>query len=319
MVKHYSGAASQADRTPCGESAKDVPHENDWQHVTCPACQRWLRGSWHDATVAATEVALAPPLDPSGAQAIDRNDRKAVYGYSSDGVELTDALIEELADEAEAGYDLTHMPSRTRPASGVGHAWTVVGGPDPVLRAALPSEYSDEIAQAAIEADTNPGQLMNDIIIAWLRQRRRGDGEMDETEYLLSNPVNAERILRGTKELEAGGGIAFDSIEDMMQAAAQQAGERDAALVMQCVGCGVTLQDNGMSAQPPVPSDGVIVTTSGNYGSTVYDSLDGLRLVAYLCDRCLTVKAQDHIIFEVETIRRDPRLTVTRWNPERGD
>lgn len=319
MVKHYGGQALQADLTPCGEAVRDVAHENYWQHVTCPACRRWLRGTWHDSTVAAAAANVAPPSDPTGAQAFDRDEPQAVLAYSSDGVEITNALVEELAAEAEAGYDLTLWRSRSRPALGVGRASTVPGGTESDVRPALPSEYADEITQAASEAGVNLSQLMNDIIIAWLHQRRRGDGEMDETEYLLSDPVNAQRLRRSIEQVEAGRGIGFDSVEDLMQAAAQQRVERDAALTMQCVVCGAMLQDNGASVRPPEPSDGVIITIPGNYGSTVYDPPGSLWLVAYLCDLCLTAKAQDQLIVEVEATRRDPHLTITRWKPERGE
>ncbi|OJF11080.1 type II toxin-antitoxin system Phd/YefM family antitoxin [Couchioplanes caeruleus] len=153
----------------------------------------------------------------------------------------------------------------------------------------------------------------------WLRQRRRGGGEMDETDYLLSSPANAERLRRSIEDLNAGRGITFDSVEDMIQAAEQQRGEHDSVPVLQCLVCGETLQDNGTSDEPPRPSDGVMVTIPGNYGSTVYDPPGDRHLVAYLCDPCLTAKGQDQIILEAEVIRRNPQLTTTRWQPERGE
>lgn len=39
------------------------------------------------------------------------------YGKSIDGVELTEELLEKLADEAEAGYDVEKLKPRTREAS----------------------------------------------------------------------------------------------------------------------------------------------------------------------------------------------------------
>ena len=53
-----------------------------------------------------------------------------------------------------------------------------------------------------------------------------------------------------------------------------------------CIICGTELQraweDEGQ------PSDGVVCTTRGNYGSQVYDSLNGEYLAFNICDGCLT-------------------------------
>ncbi len=37
------------------------------------------------------------------------------YGFTRDGREITDELIEELADEAERGYDFPELSRRRRP------------------------------------------------------------------------------------------------------------------------------------------------------------------------------------------------------------
>jgi hypothetical protein len=53
-----------------------------------------------------------------------------------------------------------------------------------------------------------------------------------------------------------------------------------------CIICGAELQrvweDEGQ------PNDGVVCTTHGNYGSRVYDSLNGEYLAFNICDPCLT-------------------------------
>ncbi len=63
------------------------------------------------------------------------------HGKSADGVELTDALIEDLADEAEAGYDVEQLKPRTRrgrPVIGADAAdATVVVRLEPALRSAV--------------------------------------------------------------------------------------------------------------------------------------------------------------------------------------
>ncbi|WP_412743688.1 hypothetical protein [Krasilnikovia sp. MM14-A1004] len=168
-------------------------------------------------------------------------------------------------------------------------------------------ETTDAVA-AESAADDDPTRLGPQV---------RPEREMSETEYLLAHPANAERLRRSLEELNAGRAITFDSIEDMIRAAAKQRAGTD--LAMQCLVCGATLQDNGMSTWPREPSEGVIVQIPGNYGSTVYDPPGDLHLVAYLCDPCLAAKAQVQIILEVEVTRRDPHLTITSWQPERND
>lgn len=52
-----------------------------------------------------------------------------------------------------------------------------------------------------------------------------------------------------------------------------------------CLVCGERL----LQAMPgtPEPDGGVLCTTTGNYGSTVFDPFDGERLRFNVCDRCL--------------------------------
>jgi hypothetical protein len=62
------------------------------------------------------------------------------YGTSADGVELTDALIDQLTDEAEAGYDVEQLKPhvrRGRPAMGASAATALPVRLDPELRQAV--------------------------------------------------------------------------------------------------------------------------------------------------------------------------------------
>lgn len=58
-----------------------------------------------------------------------------------------------------------------------------------------------------------------------------------------------------------------------------------------CIICGANLErvftDEGQ------PNDGVVCTTHGNYGSTVFDDLTGEYLAFNICDSCLTDKAAE--------------------------
>lgn len=63
---------------------------------------------------------------------------KKSYGRSKAGVELTDEVLERMADEAEAGLDVTNLRRRPgRPSMGSGPAETLPVRLDPELRRAL--------------------------------------------------------------------------------------------------------------------------------------------------------------------------------------
>ena len=56
-----------------------------------------------------------------------------------------------------------------------------------------------------------------------------------------------------------------------------------------CIICGCTLT-RASSDYEAQPNNGVMCTTEGNYGSTVFDPMDGSELAFNICDDCL-VKA----------------------------
>lgn len=63
---------------------------------------------------------------------------KKSHGRTKAGVELTDDVLERMADEAEAGLDITKLRRRPgRPAMGSGPADTLPVRLDPELRQAL--------------------------------------------------------------------------------------------------------------------------------------------------------------------------------------
>ena len=63
---------------------------------------------------------------------------KTSYGRSRTGVDLTDEVLERMAEEAEAGLDVTRLRRRPgRPAMGSGPADTLPVRLDPELRRAV--------------------------------------------------------------------------------------------------------------------------------------------------------------------------------------
>ena len=62
-------------------------------------------------------------------------DKKKSHGRSKTGIELTDEVLDRMADEAEAGLDITKLRRRPgRPAMGSGPAETLPVRLDPELR-----------------------------------------------------------------------------------------------------------------------------------------------------------------------------------------
>lgn len=82
-------------------------------------------------------------------------------GRTSGGVPVSDDLVEQLADEAEAGYDVPTLRRRGgRPPLGSGPAEVVPVRIDPELRAAL-------AARADADA-TTASEVIRQALRAWL-------------------------------------------------------------------------------------------------------------------------------------------------------
>ena len=82
---------------------------------------------------------------------------------SSGGVELTDDLIEELAEEAERGYDITELRRRRpgRPPLGSRAAT--------VFQVRLEPELREALERAADTEETTPSEIARRALRAYLR------------------------------------------------------------------------------------------------------------------------------------------------------
>lgn len=70
-----------------------------------------------------------------------------------------------------------------------------------------------------------------------------------------------------------------------------------------CLVCGKELERAFRDAEGQ-PADGVMCETHGNYGSTVYDSMDGEALAFNVCDDCLVAAGEQGRIY-----------TYRKWRP----
>jgi CRISPR-associated endonuclease/helicase Cas3 len=92
--------------------------------------------------------------------------KKKNHGFSKDGVELTDELIEKLAKEAEEGYEISKLtPRRGRPRMGSEAAGVFQVRLEPELRAALEKRADEE--------GTTPSELTRRLL-----RRELGVGEL---------------------------------------------------------------------------------------------------------------------------------------------
>ncbi|MGI8684738.1 MAG: ribbon-helix-helix protein, CopG family [Acidimicrobiales bacterium] len=87
---------------------------------------------------------------------------KKSYGRSEAGVELTDDVLERMANEAEAGLDLVKLRRRPgRPAMGSGPAEALPVRLDPELRKALDDR--------AVEEHTTASDIVREALRRYLR------------------------------------------------------------------------------------------------------------------------------------------------------
>jgi hypothetical protein len=69
-----------------------------------------------------------------------------------------------------------------------------------------------------------------------------------------------------------------------------------------CIICGKTLR-NAFEDAENQPEHGVAVTTPGNYGSTVFDPMDGNFLEFTVCDECLVRAGEQGRVYTARTER----------------
>ncbi len=109
-------------------------------------------------------VALANELDlvPEWSERAVSDAPTARYGTSTDGIALTDSLVEELNAEAEAGYDVERLLTRTRPGR---PAPLTVGG---VVRVGLDPELNDAVLNTAEDRGVDVEALIEQALEGYL-------------------------------------------------------------------------------------------------------------------------------------------------------
>lgn len=106
----------------------------------------------------------------------------------------------------------------------------------------------------------------------------------------------------------------------------------NSSTLVPCVICGL-LQPRVMQDTEAQPDHGLMFTTTGNYGSTVFDPDDGTALLVIICDGCivraseqqrvLTYKKYRHVLCDGIIVGREwlgrPYTMWTRDDPGYGE
>lgn len=61
--------------------------------------------------------------------------------------------------------------------------------------------------------------------------------------------------------------------------------------------------------------DAVIFSSPGNYGSRVFDEMDGSRLLLNICDECLIKGAERTVLSKPDRTTPKPPPILSRWEP----
>ncbi|HEY8691527.1 MAG TPA: CopG family transcriptional regulator [Chloroflexota bacterium] len=110
--------------------------------------------------VAHALVALDEENDEGINQALYMGWMHKSYGTSG-GVEITDKVIERLADEAERGYDPARLRPRGRPTLGASAA--------KVAQVRLPPDLSAALDQRATRDHTKPSEIIRQALREYLK------------------------------------------------------------------------------------------------------------------------------------------------------
>jgi hypothetical protein len=88
-------------------------------------------------------------------------EKRKTYGHMRDGRPITDELIQELADEAEGGYDPESLRPRGRPSlSGE--------GPSPVVQVRLDRALRSRLDEVAEREQATPSEIVRRALNAYL-------------------------------------------------------------------------------------------------------------------------------------------------------
>jgi Ribbon-helix-helix protein, copG family len=88
-----------------------------------------------------------------------------VYGHSESGKPITDEMVEKLANEAEAGYDVDELIARR----GKRGRPTLGSGPASVESVRLDPELRQQLLERAQAEDTTPSEVIREALRRFLR------------------------------------------------------------------------------------------------------------------------------------------------------
>lgn len=90
-----------------------------------------------------------------------------------------------------------------------------------------------------------------------------------------------------------------------------------AAPCLPCAVCGEEMTNVFTEAESQ-PHKGLMFTSSGNYGSTVFDPFDGSYLLVIICDDCITNLAREQKVYVSEKEVKTIFAPLKPYDPEYG-
>ena len=112
---------------------------------------------------------------------------------TSGGVEITDAVIERLAHEAERGFDHARLRPRGRPPIGAAAA--------KVTQVRLPPDLAEALARRALRDHSHKSEVIRRALKAYLQGRRRASAR---DVYGASRDVIGPKPRRHAEDRESG-------------------------------------------------------------------------------------------------------------------
>jgi hypothetical protein len=84
-----------------------------------------------------------------------------------------------------------------------------------------------------------------------------------------------------------------------------------------CICCGKELE--AVMSGEDNPYRGTVFFSHGNYGSTVFDEIDGTGLEITVCDECLVAAGQKGNVLLLHELRRPVDVTKSPWTGPSAD
>jgi hypothetical protein len=83
-----------------------------------------------------------------------------------------------------------------------------------------------------------------------------------------------------------------------------------------CIKCGTVLEPVFLDGESDTPHAGTVFSTSGHYGSTIFDPMSSRQLLeVVICDNCIAELARQRLVHHVTVTKPLPTRDVRFFEP----